>query len=495
MPYKIIRIGKQYCVHEMNADGSQGPQVSGGAHSTEAEAIAHVEELEQGVKEFGDSMGDFIERVRREFRRHIESIYPRPVDQIDPWVSDVFPDHCVVRAGDKYYSIAMTVTEDSITFAPRDEWVAVRLDYVQEHLEMGVIRDVMVISEFRGKYPPIPLARDIDYNELVKGDDDPVFVTLPVGKANVTSGNKRHYDDAFVKEMERQVVANHPVGLMGHLTKDERKTAFPDEAVHWVGAKRVGEFLWAKGYVPPGEPRNRLRRYKATNKLIATSISALAEGKWDQQLGAFRMNAKTLQLDQIDFAPPDRAGIADLAAVPHLTTEMLTDLSDVDSNSDDNNQEVDEMDRDEVIKGLTAADIPNMPKAVRDAIANAKIQEMRTVLELADDADIVSTVQELQKAEAERHQQAIADEITVVVNDGVKVENARGIVAELVTAKHPQTKDDVKKYFTEVVESKPVIELLGESVQGAMGPNQTNGVPGQSGGKVWFVIPKDDDQD
>src|SRR5690606_27672453 len=145
----------------------------------------------------------------------------------------------------------------------------------------------------------VPIAADVDYAALIAGDDAPVFLTLPIGKAGATSGNKRHYDDAFVQELERQTLANKPIGLMGHLTEQERATAFPAEAVHWVGAIRDGDTLWGKAYVVPGAVRDRIQRYKAQGKAIATSIDAFAEGIYDESLKAMRMVAKSLRLNQI----------------------------------------------------------------------------------------------------------------------------------------------------------------------------------------------------
>lgn len=188
----------------------------------------------------------------------------------------------------------------------------------------GQFADIMVVTELRGAYPNVPIAADVDYAALVAGDPDPSFLTIPIGKANVTSGNKRYYDDAWLQELERQTLANKPIGLMGHLSEAERSTAFPMEAVHWVGAVREqgSDVLWGKAYIVPGEARDRIRRYKAQGKSIATSIDAHADGLWDESLKAYRMDAKTLRLSQIDIAPADRAGVGVLARVPMLTSEM-----------------------------------------------------------------------------------------------------------------------------------------------------------------------------
>lgn len=160
----------------------------------------------------------------------------------------------------------------------------------------GNFQDALVVTEFVGGHPNVPFFHDVDIKELTKGDPDPVFVTLPIGKANATSGNKRHYDEKFLLALEEQVKQLKPIGIMGHIKEEDLGSVFPTEAVHWIGALRVKEYLWAKGYIPPGDARNRFQRYKATGKKIATSIFAKAEGVWDAALGAYKMLAETLAL-------------------------------------------------------------------------------------------------------------------------------------------------------------------------------------------------------
>lgn len=359
----------------------------------------------------------------------------------------------------------------------RDKARAVLDAYREKRQQELVFHDVMLISEFRGKYPDVPFAEGVDYAALVAGDADPVFVTLPIGKANVTSGNKRYYDDAFVSELERQVLANRPVGLMGHLKPEQRATEFPMEAVHWVGAKRIGELLWGKGYIPAGDARARLLRYKATNKQIATSIDALAEGVWDEGLGAYRMSASSLRLNQIDIAPADRAGIGDLATVPHITTEMVTaNLRAIDKES--------EVDRDEVIKSLTLAEVPT---PLRDAIAAGAVQELRSQLGLSDDADIVARVREMQAAETQRQQENVTRRIQELIEDkdnGIRLESARGLIVELVQARQPQSIESAEAAYQAVVGSDSVKALLAAQVQEMMGPRQTMPVAKQNGKNV-----------
>lgn len=358
----------------------------------------------------------------------------------------------------------------------------------------GPFVDVMHVAELRGNYPDVQPFADIDLAELTRGDSDPVFLTIPIGKANALSGNGRFYDEAFLAELERQVATVRPIGLMGHLTEEELGSAFPDEAIHWVGAQRVGELLWGKGYVPPGPARDRVRRYKATNKSLATSIFAKARGIWNKARGAFDMVAETLQLQQIDIGPADRVGIRDLASVPILTAEMQGAVTTGEP------EEHDEMDKLQVINEMTAEDARLLPEAVRQAILAgqqeppevAQVQELRQALGVDETADLVTAVSELRQAQETARQRAISDRISELAADaetGIKLAPVRAIVVEMVQLRNPQTVEEAETAYTAVAESERIQEMLKLNVQSAMGPNQRTRVQGQNGGGTIFKIP------
>lgn len=353
-------------------------------------------------------------------------------------------------------------------------------------------QDVMVIWELRGDYPTdIPLFSDVDIAELTAGDNDPMFLTLPIGQENVKSKNGRYYDSAFLAELERQVIATKPIGIMGHLKAEDLGTDFPEEAIHWVGTKRVGEMLWGKGYVPPGAARERVRRYKATNKPLATSIFAEAAGQFDKAVNAVRMAAKSLKLSQIDIGPADRVGVPSLARLPLVTAEMQT------------NQDEEQMDKLQVINEMTAADARLLPKPVTEAILATVqpapevqlVSELRGALGVDDSADVVKLVSELKEAKEAAAKTAVTNRIKELVEDketGVKVESMRGVITELITLRKPQTVEEANEAYKLVTEMESVKASLAAAVQGAMGPNLTPAAQPQNGKAKYFAIPQED---
>lgn len=387
--------------------------------------------------------------------------------------------------------------------------------YVNVNEIRGQFTDIMAVCELRGSYPNVPIAADVDYAALIAGDDKPVFITIPIGKAGVTSGNKRHYDEAFLRELERQTLTQKPIGLMGHLSQAERATAFPAEAVHWVGAVRDGDTLWGKGYLPPGAVRDRIARYRASGRSLATSIDAVAEQVWDESLKAYRVNAATLRLGQIDLAPADRAGIPDLAEIPMLTSELVSPAGALGAQTAGapsgipgggnmeqpaDIQETPEMGKLEVINELTADDARLLPKSVREAIEAsvtmppevAVVQELRSALGVDEKADLTKVVTELRAKVETARKTAVAAHIRELVEDkekGVKVEAVRGLVTELVNARNPQSEQEADAAYTAVRELQSVKDTLAAALQATMGPRQRAAVQPQNGGKQYFTYP------
>jgi hypothetical protein len=351
----------------------------------------------------------------------------------------------------------------------------------------GDFNDVLVVRELRGNYPDVKFFDDVDVAELTKGDDDPLYLTIPIGKANVISGNKRFYSEAWLQELERQVKEQRPVGIMGHLSEEEMNSKFPEEAVFWLGVQRVGELLWAKGYIPArSAARDRIRRYKATNKAIGTSIFAKAEGVWNKARGAYDMLAETLQLQQIDIGPADRIGIPALASVPILTAEMQT-----------NEQEQEpEMDKLQVINEMTAEDARLLPDSVRQAVLSSvqsppevqQVQEIRTLLGVDDKADLKALIGEMQTTQKEQAKAIVEARVAELAAD-VKVEDVRGVVVEMVNAKSPHSIEEVNTAFAQVLEMPSIKNLLKTTVVNTMGPSQTTRVQGQEGQSKYFNIP------
>lgn len=342
--------------------------------------------------------------------------------------------------------------------------------------EMTVVSDSLVVWEFKGSYPNVPIFSDVDIQTLTKGDTDPEFVTLPIGRDDVKSDNDRFYSREFVQKIEREVYDKRPTANRGHIDDKDRGSSFPLPSAYWVGTVRVGEFLWGKAYVPPGEDREMLRRLKAAKGKIATSIYGTGQGNYDKQRGAYVIDPSTFNLEHIDFAPPDRAGVPSLAVVPHLTKEM--------KDGKPMEPQIVPVNRVQVIGEMSVEEVRYIPDAVRLAILQAS-NESKLVSELAkvtgkEGDALLGLVSELVRERAVIQGERITTAIEKMVAETImpnavqlteRVKFARQMVAELVQAKSPQDEAGVKSAVAEIAELAHVKSMVEAATIAEMGPN------------------------
>lgn len=368
--------------------------------------------------------------------------------------------------------------------------------------EMQMFRDVVMVSEFKGRYPDVPVFDDVDIAELTAGDDDPMFLTLQIAKDGMISGapNKRHYSAAFVAEMEKQIYEKRPIGNQGHVAKEDRETEYPTPVLYWVGTKKVGKGLFGKAYVPIGETRDMSRRTRAAKGTMTTSLYGLGTQTWNAEIEAWDVDADSFSLESIDLAPPDRAGVSDLAGVPHLTSEMndadgkhtvptndnKTQEGTVPENKD--KTEVTPVDRATVISAMTENDFVLLPDVVRDAVIAAAPQtkivaEMREALsiDIDDKVDPVKTVRVLVAELADIKAKSLVSEIKTAVDDAIKVVTVRPVVLALVNAREPEA-GNVAKIVQEIADSDEIKPLLASALVNEMGGRQQRPADKNDGG-------------
>lgn len=152
--------------------------------------------------------------------------------------------------------------------------------------------------KFEGK-PPKGFASWLDFAEsislypsinkelLYKGDGEPFHLVLDIAVLNAVSANGLIYDEGLMSTMEAQLPGL--VGLRGHLTEGDY-SAYPIEVIYWVGHMRVGDTLYAKGYMPPGQDRESVRRTIANGGEVRTSLDVQAYQEMvDPKKGTYRL--------------------------------------------------------------------------------------------------------------------------------------------------------------------------------------------------------------
>lgn len=353
--------------------------------------------------------------------------------------------------------------------------------------EMAAIRDSMVVTEFKGSYPTIKEFPDVDIEALTEGDKDQKggFVVLKIAKDDATSRNKRFYSKDFVRELEKWVFENRPIGIQGHLKDEDRGSEYPTPSIYWIGTAKVGDTLWAKGYIPPGETREMVKNLMATNGKIATSIYGNAAMTWDAQRGVWNVSSDLSNLEQIDLAPPTRAGIPELAVVPQLSKEISEMADDDPSPTEDENP----MNKLQVIQELQATDARLLPEVVVNAVTEAAVKPLQTqIAEIAKGlsvepdgiaAKIVELVGIAEKHETVRQQQLetliVSTVAEMVYPDAETVtdlmKSARQMVVEQVKSRQPADEAAIKEAVKTVSEMEHNAAIIKAGVVKEMGPS------------------------
>lgn len=283
-----------------------------------------------------------------------------------------------------------------------------------------IIREYTV-GEFRGSFPDVPIEQGV-LDALKELEANPFYATLPiVPEVGAISNNGLLYDEELVSSIERQINENKPGGILGHLKDSERDTAFPLPSGMWLGAKREGNTLWGKAYVPSGPVREHIRTLMAVGGRIATSIYGRAKKFEKVRDGVKR--AIDFKLESLDFAPPSRAALG-YGAIPHVTSEM----------EQDSEQEPIMADKAQVIAELTVADIPAtlreqiVAEASKQSEDATVVAELTTQLSARDDRITVleTTVQEFRRREFVRVvEEKVAELTNWTVSDTEKDANGK----------------------------------------------------------------------
>jgi len=347
----------------------------------------------------------------------------------------------------------------------------------------------IILREFkthtmRGDFPDVPLYAHVDKDLLYKGDDDPLHIVLEISRIGEMSQSGMLHDAALVTELEKQLPGLG--GMRGHLKQDERDTAFPLEDIDWVGHQRVGDSLWAKGYIPPGQTRDYVRRVKARNGKLATSIYGPADArKWIEKGKTW--TPVGFRLEQVDLAPARRASL-DLGGAFTLT--QMNDEEDGMGEGTGDQELIAELRTDRTTLNLLVSEL----KLDGDKLAAAKllVSEMadlrkhKTTLdeiisEMGLDAEKPVAAAKTIVAELTGHRRAaLVAEVDVVIAELTKEnELIRPFIREYVIGKDVQgresaahaTKDEAKARLEALLASDHIKALAQTLVSEQRGPN------------------------
>ena len=168
----------------------------------------------------------------------------------------------------------------------------------------------------------IPVYDTVDKALLYEDDPKPFHIVLDVAVLGARSANGLVYDETLMSAYEAQLPGLG--GLRGHLSEGEW-SAYPIEAVDWIGHERVGDTLYAKGYIAPGEHRNAVRRQIARGGKIKTSLDVKAYQEWvDKKAGTYRLYE--IEFFTLDLVHGNKAALAHVLSGDVFITRETEEL-------------------------------------------------------------------------------------------------------------------------------------------------------------------------
>ncbi len=341
----------------------------------------------------------------------------------------------------------------------------------------------------KGEYPlNVPLADGIDLSALTEGDDNPMFLTLPIA-TETTSRNGVKYQR---KDVERIVSAIHTrdiIGQKGHLTEAERPHRFDTPSLFWVGATLDEHGMaWGKAYIPrtASDVREYVRVAKAMNAKIGTSIYGTAEIN-----DLHEIVGDSLALEQIDLVNPSRVGVIQATGIPIITQESVQSQLDAlqETHMGDTKPK-------EETQGLISESERRIQELTSELEGlRGEIKHLTAISELLGKPDnALTAVRELlneKDALTAENVQLLESAITTAVAEKVKAEHVRPLITELVRAKKPTRMADVTSSLEAVLAQESVKTLLKQATLIEMGPPQHRpAVPPTEDDASDILIPK-----
>lgn len=321
---------------------------------------------------------------------------------------------------------------------------------------------------FRGEYPDIALPEDINKEDL--GD---FFVTLPIGKFNARSRNKRTYGEKAVRKLVSEVNEKRPTGHWGHPDPKDRSERPP--VVQWLAAtidEKSGT-AWGKLVPLTTESKEYLRIKRATRSEVGNSLYGDAVMEGDKVVD--------LTLEYIDLVADSRiVGVPDTAAVPVTTKETIqkegkqmptefnetTLITELRDERDSGRKTISELERKVAELAPAAAQVDALKKFVAE---QADVFTSAGITISANGPDFIQVIREmigkLQGLQAEK----LATQLDGVVTEMVKVEKLRPIVKQLLGA--PKSEADARARVTEILNQDTIKELAAAVVREQAGPN------------------------
>jgi hypothetical protein len=137
MPWIVQKNGDKFCVYKKGADGNaagdslhcyEGDDAEEKAKNYMKALYAHADDMQVHLS--GESLDQRATAVREGFVKTFQPQYQEPERDSYCYIREIYDDYVIVDNGGKLYKVTYTKSDNELTFAPRDKWQAVKIDYV-----------------------------------------------------------------------------------------------------------------------------------------------------------------------------------------------------------------------------------------------------------------------------------------------------------------------------------------------------------------------------
>jgi hypothetical protein len=149
----------------------------------------------------------------------------------------------------------------------------------------------------------IPLAENVDIEQMKQLDDDPleVVVEIPAGK----SKRGWNYTPKALKDIVDYTIEHTLNGFLGHQKAEDISTEFVPPVTHWIGAEMRGNNAYFRGLIDADA--KSLKRWIRTKRIQEVSIFGFPDLKKNQVTG--EMDVVGYEPLSIDWTPLHRPGM------------------------------------------------------------------------------------------------------------------------------------------------------------------------------------------
>lgn len=335
-------------------------------------------------------------------------------------------------------------------------------------------------ARFHGEYPDVPMIDAIDHQELTEGDDDPVFVTLPLGEVGQESRNGyRYVGDTALQAIHQAIQQERVQGRRGHtewLLHAEQPIVF-----QWVGSLIVNETtVWGKAYILPTsegkDVRVAMKAAKASGAKVSTSIEGTGDVEYNEETGQYEV--VSLTVDYIDMV--SHPGIEFAKAQPKLTSENKKESQNENPNElegdMDNENKATESERIATLKEKHRAELTSLKQQLAEAKAAVRERDelVSIITDNVGDTEYPSVVltevfTEINELRVENHQLMDAT-IESMVAESVAIETMRPMIVQRVLDAKPGTRSEARTALNRVLNDSVVRQTMEALAKESLGP-------------------------